>query len=306
MTRPTDIQPRPISRRGWFVLVASLVIVLAALITVITLYNAEGGSRVASQLTASNTSGIIVTVQPVSVDSTKNQSTVRLALEASGSDLVDDRGRLKQNTRIQMVSFNGANEVKYVAGDSLGEFEVQVGLDGEEARYPFDRHVGSFAVTADSYLKNKDGSLESTGDIPVGLQGTGGVNGWDTTFDLGAEMTPVAQGVLQFQRAFSTQAFALVILASTTVLTLLALVMSILVFTRRRAVEAALISWTAALLFALPLLRTYMPNSPPVGAAIDAYIFLWVVVAAIISTVLMVLGWNGQRRDELRAQQGGQ
>lgn len=305
MTKPVDIRPRPISRRGWVVLAVAVALVLAALVTVITLYNAEGGSRIASQLGTSNVPGIIVTVEPVSVDSTKNQTMVRMAMDATGSDLVDDRGRLKQNTRVQMVSFNGANEVKYVAGDTLGEFEVQVGLDGEEARYPFDRHVGSFAVTADSYVKNKDGSLESTGDIPVGLQGTGGVNGWDTTFDLGTDMNTVAQGVLQFQRAFSTQAFALVILVSTTVLTMLSLVISILVFTRRREIEAALISWTAALLFALPLLRTYMPNSPPVGASIDAYVFLWVVVAAIISTVLMVLGWNGQRRDALRARQDG-
>ena len=303
MTSSTTARPRPISKRGWVALAVWLLVVGAALTAVITLYNAEGGSRVATELGASDVPGIIVTVEPVSVDSTKNQATVRLALEATGADLVDDRGRLKQNTRIQLVSFNGTNEAKYVAGDALGQFEVQVGLDGEEALYPFDRHVGIFAVTADSYVKKSDGSLESTGDISVGLQGSGGVNGWDTTFEFDTTMVTVAQGLLRFQRAFSTQAFALVILCSTAVLAILALIISILVFTRRREVEAALLSWTAALLFALPLLRNYMPNSPPVGAAIDAYVYLWVVLAAITATVLMVLGWNSQRRDALRAGQ---
>ncbi len=61
--------------------------------------------------------------------------------------------------------------------------------------------------------------------------------------------------------------------------------------TRRRTVEATLLSWSAALLFALPALRHFMPQEPPIGAAIDIYVFLWVMVAAVGAAVLVILAW---------------
>jgi hypothetical protein len=60
------------------------------------------------------------------------------------------------------------------------------------------------------------------------------------------------------------------------------------------------LGWTASLLFALPLLRTYLPNSPPVGAAIDVYLYLWVIVAAVAASVIVVLAWVTQTRRVLR------
>ena len=53
-------------------------------------------------------------------------------------------------------------------------------------------------------------------------------------------------------------------------------------------------SWTAALLFALPALRTFMPNSPPIGAAIDIYVYLWVMAGAIAAAVVMIVSWVRQ------------
>ena len=90
--------------------------------------------------------------------------------------------------------------------------------------------------------------------------------------------------------------FALLILGMVAVLAVFALCVSLLVVTNRRRVEGALLGWTASLLFALPLLRTYMPNSPPVGAAIDAYLYLWVIVAAVAACVIVVVAWMRQAR----------
>ena len=61
--------------------------------------------------------------------------------------------------------------------------------------------------------------------------------------------------------------------------------------TRRRIVEATLLSWAAALVFALPALRNFMPNAPPIGAAIDVYVFLWVMVAAVSAAALVIIAW---------------
>ena len=42
-----------------------------------------------------------------------------------------------------------------------------------------------------------------------------------------------------------------------------------------------------------------MPNPPPVGAAIDAYLYLWVIVAAISACVIVVIAWVRQARQVL-------
>jgi hypothetical protein len=76
------------------------------------------------------------------------------------------------------------------------------------------------------------------------------------------------------------------------------------VITNRRRIEVALLAWTASLLFALPLLRTYLPNAPPIGAAIDIYVYLWVMVLAVIAAVLVVIAWVAQTGAKLRVQDG--
>jgi hypothetical protein len=115
-------------------------------------------------------------------------------------------------------------------------------------------------------------------------------------------MGEASLSTITFSRAFSTQVFALLILCLVVVLSVLALIVGLLVQTNRRRAEATLMSWAAALLFALPLLRNYMPNAPPIGAAIDVYVYLWVIVMAVLALVLIVLAWIRQRGAELRVE----
>lgn len=295
------IRPRAVSRRGWFVIGLVIIAVVSVLTVISRLYDAEGGIRVLSGLGPSANSGLILSVDPLSVEPTKNRATLHVQVAATGSDLIDDSGRLKENTRLLIDTEEGEVEVKFPAGTPPTQFEMIVGLDGEEAWYPFDQHQGQFVVTGDTYTKGADGIVQSVAPVSVGLQGVGGVNGWDTTFDFSQSFSPSALGSVSFQRAFSTQAFAILILLLATVLTTLALAVGVLIFTRRRRIEAALLAWTASLLFALPLLRNYMPNSPPVGAALDIYIYLWLIAMAVTAAVLVILGWMGQNRDLLLA-----
>ena len=79
----------------------------------------------------------------------------------------------------------------------------------------------------------------------------------------------------------------------------LALIASLMTVTNRRKFEVALLTWNGAILFALPLLRTYLPGSPPIGAAMDIYLYLWTFVLAVSSLVLMVVAWSEQRKAEI-------
>lgn len=292
-------RPRRISRRGWIVAAVIMVVIAVAYVLVLRNYSTEGGLQVRGGAPAGSSTGIIVTIEPLSIDALKDQMTVQYTFMAQGPELTDGKNHLKSNVRLFIESSDGVQEVKYLAGDLLGRAEGIVGLNGEIASYPFDSYAGAAIISAETYGKSGDGSLASTGALPVGLQGTGGINGWDAGMELEPAMVDGALAAFSLNRAFSTQLFALLILAMVAVLAVFALCVSLLVITNRRRVEGALLGWTASLLFALPLLRTYMPNSPPVGAAIDAYLYLWVIVAAISACVIVVIAWVRQARQVL-------
>jgi len=300
MTTPFIPQPRRVSRRGWVTIAVVAAVIAVAYAFVLQNYDTEGGLQVNGGVGTSASSGILVTIEPLSLDTVKGQLSVQYTFMAQGTDLTDDKNHLKANVRLFIQTLDGVQEVKYLAGDSVGRVEGTVGVDGEIAAYPFDSYGGTVLISADTYGKGTDGSLTSTGVLPVGLQGTGGINGWDTGLQLEPGMVDGAFGSFELNRAFSTQVFALLILTMVTVLAVIALWVSLLVITNRRRVEAALLGWTASLLFALPLLRTYLPNSPPVGAAIDVYLYLWVIVAAVAASVIVVVAWISQTRRVLR------
>lgn len=291
-------EPLPQTRRGWIGLVLTGLVFAIAFFLVVRFYDAEGGSSVDGGLGASAESGLILSIEPDSVDPNTNLSQLHLSFGAQGTEFVGEDGRLLENVRITISTTDGLDELKFPAGTVLSEHVVDVRLDGEEAAYPFDAHRGYALFTADTYQRQGDGSITSTASVPIGIQGGGGVNGWNTAFTLPtafAENQPVA---VEFTRAFSTKVFALLIIVIAGILALLSLTIAALIWADRRPAEAALLGWTAALLFALPLLRTYLPNAPPFGASIDMYAYLWFILAAGSAAVMVVLGWNHQRLHE--------
>ncbi len=294
-------RPRPLSSRGRRVLLVILALVAVLYTLVVTFYNAEGSNRVTGGIGPTSEAGLLITVEPIAVNPLTGQATVDLSMGWQGDGMVDVAGHLLENTRITISSSVGTQEAKFIAGDSLGRLETTIGIDGEQANYPFDVHTGGITFTADTYKKAADGSIQSTGPLVIGVQSTGGVSGWDTTSALGEGLSEF-QGIdLTFDRAFSTQVFALVLLALAVILSSFALIVGVLAFTNRRKAEVGLMSWTAALLFALPLLRNYFPNGPPVGASIDIFVYLWVIVMAVIAATLNVIAWMNQGRDALNA-----
>ena len=282
-----------------------LVVILALVgllyVLVVAFYNSEGTNKMTGGIGATAEPGLIITVEPIAVNPLIGQATVDLSMGWQGGDMVDADGHLRENTRVTINSSVGTQEAKFTAGDSLGRLETTIGIDGELANYPFDVHNGEITLTADTYRTAPDGSIQSTGPLVIGVQSTGGVSGWDTTSALGAGLSEFQGMDLTFDRAFSTQVFALVLLSLAVILSSFALVVGVLAFTNRRKAEVGLMSWTAALLFALPLLRNYFPNGPPVGASIDIFVYLWVIVMAVIAATLNVIAWMNQTRDSLNA-----
>lgn len=278
------------------------IFLVVAFSVVVRFYDAEGGSAVTGGAEVPvGASGVMVQIEPLTVDANVNTARVRLSFGPEGSELFDQQGRPTKNIRITMANaLQGPNEFKFPAGTAMGTREVAVALTGDTAVYPLDVHETELAFTADTYTKGVDGAVATVDPVDLFLEASGGVNGWDTTIELTSYTDIGYFASFGFNRAFSTIAFVMVILVIAGVLAFLALVTGALVQADRRPAEAALLSWTAALIFALPALRNYMPNAPPFGASIDMYAYLWFIVAAGAAAVLVIFGWNGQRLAEKR------
>ncbi len=106
--------------------------------------------------------------------------------------------------------------------------------------------------------------------VPTLLCGSAHVPGWTFsseeiagTDEVVVDGEPVTQMRITATRSGATVAFGIVILGLMAVLPVLGLTVAIIAYRGIRKVEATLMSWMAAMLFATIPLRTFLPGSPP-------------------------------------------
>lgn len=284
------------TRRLWAVRALVAIVLLGAFVAVTSMYDAEG--QVTQVGGAAATGGFVATVSPVSINPATGYASVRVAISNPAPQYVDATGRLAAATRITIVTDSGVAEERFPAGTVPGAMTVDAGLDGDLALYPFDDHHGSIVVVVDRFRTQDDGSVVSDGDIPVTLVADGGMAGWMTTLTVPTEPQAEARATMTFERTFSTRVFALLVVSMSVALAALSLTIGLLVRFGRRVVEATLLSWGAALLFALPAMRNFLPGSPPIGVALDVYVFLWVMGAAVLAAILLAVAWIARDRPQ--------
>lgn len=290
-------KPRRMSHRG-------LVVALIALVTfgvvyglVVRAYQVEG-NLTSTVNTDTGDTGFLAVVEPLDFDARTGTLTMRFQFDVTDKSLIDDGDRLTQGIRVTVFGVDGTHEVRFAAGEPIGNAEIELGVNGEIYAYPLDTYDGFLSMTAETFQRGTGGINETTGTLGVTFDLQGAVSGWDIKADVNDEEGfPFV--VLDLQRSFSTKAFAVVLVAMAMTVVILAFIAAILVFTNRRRFEVALLTWNGAILFALPLLRNYLPGSPPIGAALDIYLYLWIFLFAVISLVLMLIAWSDQRKADL-------
>jgi hypothetical protein len=290
-------EPRRIPPRGWVIGVVVLALFAVAYGLVVREYQVEGNLTTSKQGQAPD-DGILAMAQFADFDARTNTLTMRFQFEVVDQDLLDDGDRLQQGIRIIVYGDDGTHEVKFAAGEPIGNTEIQIGTSGEVYAYPLDKYEGFLSMTAETFQRGSEGLSETTGTLNVDMDVVGAVSGWDIR--AGVELEdgfPFA--LMSLERSFSNRAFAVVLLAMALTVAVLASVAAIMTVTNRRRFEVALLTWNGALLFALPLLRSYLPGTPPIGAAIDIYLYLWIFVIAVSSLVLMLMAWSQQRKADL-------
>lgn len=290
-------KPRRISKRGWVIAAISLVVFAVAYGVVVRAYQVEGNITTTQEGQGSE-GGLLALAEFVDFDARTDTLTTRFQFEVVDQDLVDDGNRLTQGIRVIVYADDGTHETRYAAGEPIGNAEIEIGTTGEVYAYPLDKYDGIISIVAETFQRGSGGVNETTGTLDVDFMVQGAVSGWDinanVNFDDGIPFTLVS-----LERSFSNKAFAVVLLAMAMTVAILASIAAILTVTNRRRFEVALLTWNGALLFALPLLRNYLPGSPPIGAAIDIYLYLWIFLIAVSSLVLMLIAWAEQRKQDL-------
>lgn len=298
---PAHPRPRPVSRRGLTTGFVALLVFGFVYGLVVREYQVEGNLTTQVEVEVPDPD-IAMVAEPVDFDARTNTVSVRLRSDVLDSALVDDGVRLNQGVRITVNGADGSHEFRFPQGEQIGNIEVDLGTSGEIYAYPLDSHEGFIALLVETYERGTGGINETTGQLSASLEMAGAIGGWDISADL-TEIAGLPVAELTLTRSFSNRAFAFVLVMMAASVVVLALIASLFTVTNRRRFEVALLTWNGAILFALPLLRTYLPGSPPIGAAMDIYLYLWLFVIAVISLVLMLTSWSQQRKSELLEEQ---
>jgi Domain of unknown function (DUF4436) len=295
-----DPHPRKLSKRGWTLLLLIGAAVIAVYTLVVAFYSAEGGSTFVESDNAPAV-GISAVLEPISISPDESTASFRVTLSSDDQAIEDPDGRAADNIRVTVSGPEGSQEIRIPQGSAFGRAELVLGISGELASYPLDTYQGIYFITADFFSRESGGINQSRESIPVSVTTRGAVNGWDSVLTVENTAAPAAIVSVSFDRAFSTKLFAFVLLTLAFLVSVIALVISLLVFSNRRKIEVALLAWTGSLLFALPILRTYLPGAPPIGAAIDIYVFLWTIVMSFVAVFFVSASWISQKGAELEA-----
>jgi hypothetical protein len=289
--------PRPVTRKGWILAIVVLLVFSFAYFLVVRAYQVEGDLRTTDDQQSEDVA-VSVMAEPIDFDARTNALSIRFNFDVVDPDLLDAGVRLNQGIRVTINGDDGTHEFRFPKGEPIGNAEVTVGTSGEVYAYPFDQHESFFAIAVETFERGAGGINETTGQLSSAVKVRGAISGWDISAQL-SDLGDFPVVTLDMKRAFSTKAFAFVLVMMAVAVVVLAFITSLMTVTNRRKFEVAFLTWNGAILFALPLLRTYLPGSPPIGAAMDIYLYLWTFVIAVGSLVLMVIAWSEQRKADL-------
>ncbi|MGA1837492.1 DUF4436 family protein [Herbiconiux sp. 11R-BC] len=292
-------------RTRWLV-VGIVVVVLAAYLGVISLYAASGRPLTSGDPVGVQSEDVVVALTAKAVSGTAEHITMDVKISPPESMLDPRDGiTMTQDLSVLITPVDGEQAITLKSGSIPSTSTINILAAGSIENWPFDRYEAGYpgdAVASGVVIlayKTVDGAKI---DLPTRVVMNGNVPGWN--FDVGTVVRPdlgsvgsqnaeepITAVTLTAYRSGSTLAFGFLLLGLLVVMPTLVLIVAILAFTGKRKVEATLMSWMGAMLFATIPLRTFLPGSPPIGSWIDFLIVLWVIVALVAGLGIYVAAW---------------
>lgn len=240
--------------------------------------------------------GVAAHFVPTALDASAPAMTGLLYV-VPGSDLVDERGRLRVDMSVDVLPVLGPGSATFSAGQAPAPMELVVSGTGDVRNYPFDDYA--FTIVSTVATRATGDSAWSTVPVVVGAEGE--LGGWTmgfatpTSVEIAGVAFTTADGFglqsLTARRALSTVALAVLVILLMVLLAVMTAAVARAVALRRRRIEPALASWMAALLFALVPLRNFLPGAPPLGSWIDVLVFFWVEIVIMLALAVYVATW---------------
>ncbi len=235
----------------------------------------------------------------VSIDPNKGDLVLRVEIRPAGALAAPDGVTVTRPVSIDVVGGTGKASYRYNTGDRISPVDVTVGAFGDINSYPFDSYTSALDFDATAA---PPAATEQTGatppDTPTQLVFDGTLSGYRVAASpvpTGPDEPNVLALDLKITRAPVTSAFAILILVLEVLLAGAAATFAVYIVRRRRRVEIPMLTWLAALLFALIPLRTAMPSAPPIGAEIDVIVFFWAETVVALTLVTVLITWLRQR-----------
>ncbi|KAJ3252790.1 hypothetical protein HDU77_004920 [Chytriomyces hyalinus] len=195
--------------------------------------------------------------------------------------------------------------IQFASGQAMTNKTTNVYIEGDANNYPLDTFSVSFNV------RGTFGG-DST-PLPIIVYAFGQPLGYTLQLQvIGNSDNTAANVIVTASRNPTTIAFALAIMLLMWIMSLLAIALAYAVWTvPGKKVELPFIIFTVALLFAMPTVRTAMPNAPPIGVLADQMVTGWAMMLlslAVISHFVNLLYhiYKDAKAAEREASQSGQ
>jgi hypothetical protein len=235
---------------------------------------------------------VFVSFTPQSMDAAGDRLVSTFAVLDFGPLAKADTGFLVDPLTI-LVSDNDGPSSFTIAADALPSPQpLRLITDGFIEQWPFDTHAVDVVFLS---LQTVDGV---TTPVDTVVCGSAHVPGWtfaseqiEGSGDITVNGEPVPELRIVASRSPASVTFGLLILGLMIVMPVLSLTIAILAYRGVRKVEATLMSWMAAMLFATIPLRTFLPGAPPIGSWVDYLVVLWVLAGLVLALVIYVRAW---------------
>ena len=276
--------PRSSGRRRWLA-VLSVVVFIGLVVASVIAFESPNDSRAVSGDPALR-DGIRVAVNVVKVIPEADHLVVRMSFEPVGR-FAEGRHFLSQPVRASIVGGAATVDEKFEAGELIPPEDVEIGLEGDIAQYPFDSYDGMFEVS----FRTPDGT-----EVPSVLLADASVHGYFVkAVDPVSEVDGGNDMTLDVQRSKANLVFGFFVMGLMWALTVLAVVMAAGEIRSGQPVDTPVISFLGVLLFAFPSIRNSMPNAPALGVLSDFACYFWCEITLGL-TLVVVLATHVRRR----------
>ncbi len=185
---------------------------------------------------------------------------------------------------IRLYPWADVGDLKYPKGQRPATISATIEAYGDAHYWPFDTYRTK-AVTADALVGSGDSQIVE----PASIRLSGEIAGWNV--DIEETDSDPRASVVSLQRHPGTLAFDLGICLVLISLPVMAMIVAVRTVRGRRQFLPPLMTWFAAMLFAVVPLRNILPGAPPPGAWVDQAIVLWVLIALVSAMVLYTVAW---------------